>query len=159
VTAEQLDEIEKLAEKWRGWGHASEKWAIRLADSALPLVKALREALAIIDHYERKDGPTFQAHLAEAKALKERDEDRAEVERLKESVANLDALYVSRTDALRESEAEVERLREIVAVNDQRLATMHDEKQQEINRLRKLLNPDMPETITEQAASTEQLRR
>lgn len=49
------------------------------------------------------------------KTLKEeRDSLRAEVERLKESVANLDALYVSRTDALRESEVEVERLREVV---------------------------------------------
>lgn len=38
-------------------------------------------------------------------ALRERNEARAEVERLRASVENLDALYVSRTDALRECEA------------------------------------------------------
>ena len=36
---------------------------------------------------------------------RERDEARAEVERLRASVENLDALYISRTDALRECEA------------------------------------------------------
>jgi len=43
-------------------------------------------------------------------ASKEHAEARAEVERLRASVENLDALYVSRTDALRECESEVERL-------------------------------------------------
>lgn len=42
-------------------------------------------------------------------------------------------------EEVRQLEAEVERLREIVAVNDQRLATLYDEKKQEIDRLRSLL--------------------
>ena len=50
---------------------------------ALPLVKALREAWAVIDHYERKDGPIFQAHLGEVRAEWSLAEAKAEVERLK----------------------------------------------------------------------------
>lgn len=54
------------------------------------------------------------------KAEKERDEARAEVARLKASVENLDALYVSTTDNLRECEAELrdvaERQREACAL-------------------------------------------
>lgn len=41
-------------------------------------------------------------------AFRERDEARAEVARLRASVENLDALYASRTDSLRECEADVE---------------------------------------------------
>jgi len=81
---------------------------VAMREHALPLVKAVREAWAkcvelqaIIDHYNRKDGPTFQAHLGEAKALKERDEARAEAKTVRD-------FYLDRIDELR---AEVKQLR------------------------------------------------
>ena len=100
MTPEQLDAIEKLARDPK-----SAAFHDLMARQTIPLVKALREAWAIIDHYQRKDGPIFQAHLAEADAMRERDEARAVADQCKDTIA------VLREQAV-ELRAEVERLRE-----------------------------------------------
>ena len=81
MTPEQLDEIEKLARDPK-----SAAFHDLMARQTIPLVKALREARAVIDHYERKDGPTFQAHLGEVRAEWSLAEAKAEVARLQEQV-------------------------------------------------------------------------
>lgn len=43
-------------------------------------------------------------------------------------------------EEVRKLEAEVERLRDIVEVNDERLATLNDEKNKEVERLRDLID-------------------
>ncbi len=78
--------------------------------------KALNELSKILLREGDVEG-SYERQLAQA--IRERDEARAEVERLKASVENLEALYVSRTDSLRECEAELrdvaERQREACA--------------------------------------------
>lgn len=110
--------------------------ALAAESRAWATVHAMRHDLARFNDDAREWGAEL------GKAMRERDEARAEVERLKESVANLDVLYVSRTDALRESEAEVERLRGIVEVNDRRLAAVWDEARAEVERLKANNQPD-----------------
>ena len=81
---EQLDEIEKLARDPK-----SAAFHDLMARQTIPLVKALREALA--KHNEALDMcQRYMGHLH--KALKERDEARAEVERLREVVGQVHAL-------------------------------------------------------------------
>lgn len=102
MTLTELEKLEALHSKPQQMLNEGDMkayyYAAKELESALPkafpeMAKALREARAVIDHYERKDGPTFQAHLGEVRAEWSLAEAKAEVERLRSAISRFVAQY------------------------------------------------------------------
>lgn len=102
MTSEQLEEIKKLAEADMAepWSEAESAYVMALQRYALPLVKALEEAWEALDQVSSDDRmseaqitATIRHEQAQKEeAIRQRDEARAEVERLREVMRQVHAL-------------------------------------------------------------------